>query len=163
MLEPVQNLPDGGAAHGELLGQLTLGRQPPVLAQLASGDELLDVLLDRVADSPGILGLRKGISLGLADTHTATIDGYPGKPADGTSRVLDHRTRPCMFSSPLTIFAGEGCGHAGPGCRIRPGSPAGRPGMRRGPLNRKTGATRFEICPAASYSPTRSPAQYHRR
>ena len=79
VLEPVQNLPDGGAAHGEPLGQLALGRQPSVLAQLADGDELLDVLLDRIADSPGVLGPRDGISLGLADTHTATIDGYPGK------------------------------------------------------------------------------------
>jgi hypothetical protein len=39
------------------------------------------VLLDRIADSPGILGPRNGISLGLTDTHTATIDGYLGKPA----------------------------------------------------------------------------------
>jgi hypothetical protein len=81
VLEPVQDLPDGGAAHRELLGQLAFGRQPPVLAQLAGGDELLDVLLDRIADSPGILGPRNGISLGLTDTHTATIDGYLGKPA----------------------------------------------------------------------------------
>src|SRR6185437_13824768 len=76
VLEPVQDLPDRGAADGKLLGEFTLGRQPAVLVQLASRDELLDVLLDRIADGPGVLGPDDGISLGLADTHTATIDGY---------------------------------------------------------------------------------------
>jgi hypothetical protein len=36
------------------------------------------------------------------------------------------------------------------------------PGKRRGPLN-LIGSDPLQACPAASYSPTRSPTQYHRR
>ena len=36
------------------------------------------------------------------------------------------------------------------------------PDKRRGPLNH-IGSDPLQTCPAASYSPTRSPAQYHRR
>src|SRR5205823_14559216 len=65
MLKPVENLAHSGAAHGEFLGEVALGGQPSVLAQLAAGDQLLDVLLDRVADGAGILdpGSRIGFDL----------------------------------------------------------------------------------------------------
>jgi hypothetical protein len=59
-----RNLPHSRPAHAELRGQLTLGRETSVLAQLAARDHLVDAPGHHVANGAGILdpGDRTGLS-----------------------------------------------------------------------------------------------------
>ncbi len=81
VFKPVENLPHGRPAHPELHGELAFGGQPSQR--------------HRVADVPGILDPGYGTSLpghrasfpclrtclGMADAHSATIDGARPEPA----------------------------------------------------------------------------------
>ena len=119
----------------------------------------------------GVRALPPAGFLVVARGPSADETGFPRPPVRRTPppTVPVRRLRPAPPAplAPRGVFgfpplAPLPLGVPGPSATLTNLQPQHYPDKRRGPLNH-IGSDPLQTCPAASYSPTRSPAQYHRR
>ena len=127
--------------------------------------EPLVVLVPRAAEPPVVFVPRD--VLGFPPLAPRPL-GVPGPSATFTNLQLQHYAPPKVrvTQAPSPVLAADTAPAPRAGLKARTREPvldsAHGPDKRRGPLNH-VGSDPLQACPAASYSPTRSPAQYHRR
>jgi len=76
LLQPVQHLPDGGAADAVHLGQFPLGGQAAVTFDVAGGDQRAEPLVRQDAGALATLRNGAGVRLIQMGAYIPAIDGW---------------------------------------------------------------------------------------